>query len=200
MRARVRLTVLSVLVWSPLGTASFILSAQAGPPVTLTPQTSGTTALLQAVSIVDDQTAWVSGHKATWAHTADGGVTWKAGSVPGADSLQFRDVYAVSEDTAFLMAAGPGALSRIYHTVDGGLTWQLQWTNPDPKGFYDCFAFWDPSHGILFGDQVDGQTIMLADDGRKHLDSHPALPPSRPVRHRGRIRRQRHLHHHPRRP
>jgi len=149
------LSVLSAL------TVSTALSAQVAPPVTLTTQASGTTALLQAVSIVDDQTAWVSGHKATWAHTADGGVTWIVGTVPGADSLEFRDVYAASEDTAFLMAAGPGARSRIYHTIDGGLTWQLQWTNPDPKGFYDCFAFWDPTHGILFGDQVDGKTIML---------------------------------------
>jgi photosystem II stability/assembly factor-like uncharacterized protein len=173
MRARAVRSVLSV------STALSALSASSAfsqSPPRLTTQTSGTTALLQAVSIVDDQTAWVSGHKATWAHTADGGLTWIIGTVPGADSLQFRDVYAVSEDTAFLMAAGPGALSRIYHTIDGGLTWQLQWTNPDPKGFYDCFAFWDPTHGILFGDQVDGQTIMLqTTDGTLWN----ALPPSR---------------------
>jgi photosystem II stability/assembly factor-like uncharacterized protein len=172
MSAKEQLTISSVLTAL---TVSSVLSAQAAPPVTLTPQSSGTTALLQAVSIVDDQTAWVSGHKATWAHTADGGVTWIFGTVPGADSLQFRDVYAVSEDTAFLMAAGSGSMSRIYHTIDGGLSWQLQWTNPDPKGFYDCFAFWDPSHGILFGDQVDGRTIMLqTTDGVLWS----ALPPS----------------------
>ena len=174
MRASARLPALRPSRrWEPLaatwrlGSAlASVLSALSAPALAqsaprLTAQSSGTTALLQAVSIVDDQIAWVSGHKATWAHTADGGVTWTTGTVPGADSLQFRDVYAVSEDTAFLMAAGPGALSRIYHTVDAGLTWQLQWTNPDPKGFYDCFAFWDPTHGILFGDQVDGQTVML---------------------------------------
>src|SRR5882672_2771991 len=92
----------------------------------LTPQQSGTTALLQAVSVVNDKVVWVSGHAGTWARTTDGGTTWTPGTVPGADTLQFRDVQAFSADEAFLMAAGPGELSRVYHTSDGGKHWALQ--------------------------------------------------------------------------
>src|SRR6266480_4522293 len=43
---------------------------------TITEQQSHTTALLQAVSAVDDSVVWVSGHHATWVRTVDGGRTW----------------------------------------------------------------------------------------------------------------------------
>ncbi|HEU4631862.1 MAG TPA: hypothetical protein VFS08_19080 [Gemmatimonadaceae bacterium] len=133
----------------------------AGSTPTLQPQQSGTTALLQAVSPVSDRVVWVSGHRGTWARTLDGGATWQTGHVPGADTLQFRDVYAASADTAFLLSAGPGALSRIFRTVDGGRSWAEQHVNPDSAGFYDCFAFWDASHGLVYGDAVDGRLVVL---------------------------------------
>ena len=41
-----------------------------------TAQTSGTTALLQAVSVVNVDTVWVSGHDGTYARTTDGGTMW----------------------------------------------------------------------------------------------------------------------------
>jgi photosystem II stability/assembly factor-like uncharacterized protein len=134
----------------------------------LTPQTSGTTALLQAVSVVSNTVVWVSGHQGTWARTTDGGTTWITGRVAGADTLQFRDVQATSATTAWLMAAGPGEMSRIYHTTDGGTTWVLQHTNTEPKAFYDCFAFWDSKHGALLSDQVDGRTVMLETTDGEH--------------------------------
>lgn len=133
----------------------------------LIPQSSGTTALLQAVSVVNDQVVWVSGHDGTYVRTTDGGATWTAARVPGADSLQFRDVEAFSAREAFLMSAGSGELSRVYYTNDAGATWTLQNLNTDPKAFYDCFAFWDQRHGALLSDQVNGRTVMLetTDDG-----------------------------------
>ncbi len=84
------------------------------PNPILEAQSSGTTALLQAVSVVDENIVWVSGHRATYARTVDGGATWEAGVVPGPDSLQFRDVHAVDAKTAYLLSAGPGDMSRIY--------------------------------------------------------------------------------------
>ena len=108
----------------------------------LTEQASGTTAHLQAVSAVNDTVVWVSGHRATWARTTDGGRSWAAGSLQGADSvLQFRDVHALSADSAWLLAAGPGERSRIYFTADGGRSWRLQFLNRDTSAFYDCFDF-----------------------------------------------------------
>ncbi|MGD8495542.1 MAG: hypothetical protein PVF05_05080 [Gemmatimonadales bacterium] len=144
------------------------VEAGARPTPVLERQVSGTTALLQAVSPVSDTVAWVSGHQGTWARTLDGGRTWTAGRVRGADSLQFRDVHAASADEAWLLSAGPGELSRIYHTTDGGSSWTLQWTNPEPSGFYDCLDFWDRRFGLAYGDAVDGELRVLeTSDGGK---------------------------------
>jgi photosystem II stability/assembly factor-like uncharacterized protein len=157
------------------------------PPVRPTfitiPQSSGTTALLQAVSVVDSEVVWVSGHQGTYARSTDGGATWHAAVVPGADSLQFRDVHAVDANTAYLMSAGNGELSRIYKTTDGGANWRLQFTNHEPKAFYDCMAFWDADHGIAMSDEVGGHfPIIATDDGGRSWKpvSRSALPPALP--------------------
>ncbi len=157
--------------------------APARPAFITIPQMSGTTALLQAVSVVDSEVVWVSGHEGTYLRTTDGGATWHAAIVPDADSLQFRDVHAVSADTAYLMSSGNGELSRIYKTTDGGASWRLQFTNREPKGFYDCMSFWDSDHGIAMSDEVGGRfPIIFTDDGGAHwrpVDS-AALPPALP--------------------
>ena len=131
------------------------------PVPVLTAQPSGTTALLQAISPVSARVVWVSGHQGTYARTVDGGATWSAGRVPGADTLQFRDVHAVGADTAFLMSAGNGELSRIYRTTDAGRSWTLQHLNTDPDAFFDCMAFWDARRGIVFSDAVRGSHVIL---------------------------------------
>lgn len=152
------------------------------PPVR-TPQASGTDALLIGISPVDARVVWVSGTGGTFARTLDGGATWTAGVVPGADSLQFRDVHAVHADTAYLLSAGPGALSRIYKTTDGGRSWTLQYTNPEPDGFFDCMDFWDAESGIAFSDAVGGAfLIVTTHDGGQTWERIPPerLPPAQP--------------------
>lgn len=146
-------------------------------------QVSGTTALLQAVSAVNDSVVWVSGHAGTYARTIDGGRTWESAKVPGADTLQFRDVHALDANTAWLMSAGSGELSRIYHTTDGGATWALQFTNAEPEAFYDCMSFWDERRGLAYSDQVDGRIMILStmDAGASWtLVPGDALPPALP--------------------
>jgi photosystem II stability/assembly factor-like uncharacterized protein len=138
---------------------------RAGRPA-LTPQASGTTQRLQAVSPVDARVVWASGLGGTYALTTDGGATWRARVVPGAEALQFRDVQGVSDRVAYLLSAGPGAESRIYQTADGGDTWQLQFQNQDPKAFYDCFAFWSPARGLVAADSIDGRLpVLVTADG-----------------------------------
>ena len=124
-------------------------------------QASGTTQLLIGISVVNERVVWVSGTGGTFVRTTDGGATWRAGRVPGADTLQFRDVYAADANTAWLLSIGTGAASRIYVTHDAGLTWTLQLTNDEPKGFYDCLDFWSPSRGLAVGDGVDGRMVVL---------------------------------------
>ena len=126
-------------------------------PPKLTPQNSGTTQLLIAVSPVNSRVVWASGTGGTYVVTTDGGETWKAGVVPGAESLQFRDVQGVSDQVAYLMSIGNNTTDfRIYKTVDGGANWTIQFTNETVNAFYDCFAFWTPNRGITHSDSVNG--------------------------------------------
>lgn len=155
------------------------------PPPTfvprLTSQEAGTDVLFIGAHAVDAQTVWLAGTRGTYARTRDGGATWTTGVVPGADTLQFRDVHAVSADGAYLLSIGSGAASRIYKTTDGGRTWQLSFQNEDAAAFFDCLAFWDAEHGIAFSDAVDGVfPVITTDDGGATWQYVPAdaLPPA----------------------
>jgi photosystem II stability/assembly factor-like uncharacterized protein len=147
-----------------LGTAA----AQSGPRV----QISHTTEALRGVSVVSPKVAWASGTHGTYLRTIDGGTLWTPAQVADAATLDFRAVVAFSADEAFLMSAGPGDQSRIYHTSDAGKSWQLQFTNKNPKGFFDSMVFWDPTHGVVVGDPTLDETgkltfeVLLTDDGQ----------------------------------
>jgi photosystem II stability/assembly factor-like uncharacterized protein len=140
-----------------------------------TAQTSGTTASLRGLAAVSDRVAWASGTSGTYLITTDGGATWKSAQVPGAESLDFRDVHAMDARTAWLMSAGPGDKSKIYHTTDGGAHWSLEFTNPEPSGFFDAIAFWDAKRGLVLGDPVGGRQVVLTTENWRRLDTPPAL-------------------------
>src|SRR5689334_8796054 len=118
-------------------------------------QTSGVTARLRGVSAVSESVAWASGSGSTVLRTADGGVTWRKLTV-ASDKLDFRDIDAIDAQTAYVLSIGNGADSRIYKTRDAGATWTMQFKNDDQKAFLDAMTFWDASHGLVFGDSIDG--------------------------------------------
>jgi photosystem II stability/assembly factor-like uncharacterized protein len=126
------------------------------------PQNSGVDVQLRGISAVSDKVAWASGAKGTVLRTIDGGATWERLEIVGAEALDFRDIQAFDQNTAFVLSIGPGEQSRIYKTADGGKIWQRQFTNSDPKAFYDCFAFWDSTHGIAVSDSVNGKFPLIA--------------------------------------
>ena len=164
-------------------------------------QFSHTTESLRGVSAVTRQIAWASGTHGTYLRTVDGGQTWTPAQVPGAASLDFRAVVAFDADEAFLMSAGPGDQSRIYHTTDAGKHWQLEFSNGNPKGFFDSMMFWDRTHGVVLGDPISDDRVpddsipdgprkgksgalkfelLLTDDGQTWHSIPPAnLPPAR---------------------
>jgi len=143
------------------------------------PQTSGTIASLRGVSVVNAQVVWASGAGGTYLTTRDGGATWRADKVAGAEKLDFRAVWALDENTAFLLSIGNGDQSRIYKTTDAGSHWKLLFTNPDAKGFFDGIAFWDREHGIVAGDPVDGHTVIFTtEDGGEHWQRQSTAPAS----------------------
>jgi photosystem II stability/assembly factor-like uncharacterized protein len=148
-------------------------------------QPSHTTESLRGVSSVSAKTAWASGTHGTYLRTTDAGAHWQAAQVPGAEALDFRAVVAFSADEAFLMSAGPGDQSRIYHTVDAGQHWQLQFKNENPKGFFDSMIFLDRTHGVALGDPVPDETgklkfeLLTTEDGQTWQSIPPAqLPPA----------------------
>jgi photosystem II stability/assembly factor-like uncharacterized protein len=165
--------------------AVLLVAANVGAQSTPRVQVSHTTENLRGVSAVSRGIAWASGTHGTYLRTTDAGVTWIAAQVPEASALDFRAVVAFSAEEAFLMSAGPGEQSRIYHTADAGRSWQLQFTNINPNGFFDSMVFWDRSHGIVLGDPVPDELgklkfeLLLTDDGQTWRPLAPSkLPPA----------------------
>ena len=134
-------------------------------------QPSHTNESLRGVSAVSNKIAWASGAHGTYLRTTDG-QHWTPAQVPNATTLDFRGIVALSADEAFLMSAGPGDQSRIYHTTDAGQHWQLQFIATNPKSFFDSITFWDKTHGIVLGDPIPDETgklkfqVLLTDDGQ----------------------------------
>jgi photosystem II stability/assembly factor-like uncharacterized protein len=115
----------------------------------------------RGLSVVDANIAWVSGTKGTFGRTTNAGETWTVGIVPNAGNLDFRDVKAFGESTAYLLSAGPGDQSRIYKTTDGGKKWTLQFKNADRDAFFDAMAFWNEKDGVALGDPVNGRFQLI---------------------------------------
>ena len=146
-------------------------------------QTISSDADFRGLCVVSPKVVWASGTKGTYARTADAGKTWSVATVPGAETLDFRDVKAFGETTAYLLSAGPGEDSRIYKTTDAGKTWALQFKNSDRDAFFDAMAFWDDKNGIALSDPVKGHfQLIVTDDGGTNWRLLPAknLPPALP--------------------
>lgn len=150
--------------------AAFLLAASplaldvatpAQSPPRWTAHAAGVTARLRGISAVSDRVVWASGAAGTVVRTADGGGTWQVLRVPDSEALDFRDIDAIDERTAYVLSIGPGEASRIYKTTDAGATWALQFRNDDPKAFYDAMAFRDGRTGFALSDSVDGRFVVI---------------------------------------
>ena len=121
-----------------------------------------TDASFRGLDVVNEKVIWASGTGGTVVRTIDGGKNWKVITVKGAEKLDFRDIEAFDENTAYILSIGNGDSSRIYKTTDGGKRWKLQFKNIDEKAFFDSIAFWDEKHGIAQSDPVDGKYVFYA--------------------------------------
>lgn len=142
---------------------------------------SRSNASMRGLSVVDANVIWASGSGGTVLRSVDGGATWESRNVPGADSLDFRDIEAFDDMLAYVLSAGEDG--RIYRTVNGGRTWALQFRNTTKGAFFDCMSFWDARNGIAMSDPVDGRFLLIrTDDGATWRE----LPrESRPVSNQG---------------
>ena len=152
-----------LLVWS--GCAGLPDRAARAPDVVA--QASGTDVLLVGLDALSDSVVWTSGTNGRVGRSLDGGASWHFVTVPGADTLQFRDVHGVDAMTAYVLSIGPGSASRIYRTSNGGATWVRLFENRLRGAFYDCFDFWPDGGGLVFSDAVDGAfPIVRSERGR----------------------------------
>ena len=143
---------------------------------------TGVTSRLRGVSAPGENVVWASGAGGTIIQTTDGGRTWKTLAIPDSEKLDFRDIDAFDDRTAYVLSIGPGESSRIYKTTDGGNSWLLQFRNEDPKAFYDAMSFQDSTRGFAFSDSVDGQFVILRTDngGQTWTRILTGLPPALP--------------------
>lgn len=123
------------------------------------PLESGVSAGFRGLSGVSDQVAWASGSGGTVIRTIDGGQTWEDVSVPGTDTIQYRDIEAFDANTAIVLSAGLPAV--VYKTTDGGESWEQKYFSMVEGTFYDAMDFWNEQEGIAFGDAIDGRLLIL---------------------------------------
>jgi photosystem II stability/assembly factor-like uncharacterized protein len=150
--------------------------AQSWQPVTV-----ATTASLRGLRAVNEKIVWASGTGGTVIRTIDGGRNWNVMTVPGAEKLDFRGIWAWDANSAFIMSSGKAedGSAKIYRTANGGKDWVLAFEQKTPGVFFDAIAFWDRQHGIVLSDPVGGRFLVFltGDAGATwRQSSTPSLP------------------------
>lgn len=121
---------------------------------------------LRGIAAVSDEECWVTGTNGTVAKTLNGGKSWKYMTVPGADSLDFRDIEVFNSNEALILSIGTGESSKIFKTRDGGKTWKIVFQNEKEEGFFDAFTFWNGHEGMMQGDPINGKLYLLTTTDR----------------------------------
>jgi photosystem II stability/assembly factor-like uncharacterized protein len=140
-------------------------------------QTSGVEATLRGVSVIQTNAGkyvvWASGTKGTVLRSTDEGKSWQQLKVDGGSDLDFRDIEAFGEETAYTMSSGDGEKSRIYKTTDGGKSWMMQYTDKRPGFFLDALVCDSKIHCYALSDPVDGKFVILATHDGQHWQELP---------------------------
>jgi len=134
----------------------FVGSAQ---EFTIIPLSSGTNTSIRGLSIVDDQHAWVSGSNGYIGKTSNAGKDWTWTKPASFEKLDFRDIEAFDDNNAVIVNAGSPAYVLV--TTDGGQRWKETYVNADSAVFLDGMDFWNPNHGMIFGDPIKGKLHLL---------------------------------------
>lgn len=141
-------------------------------------QSTGVDANLRGVSVSTDNSSgkhivWASGSNGVILRSLDEGKTWTQLHVAGGDTLDFRDIEAFGENTAYVMSSGDGDKSRIYKTTDGGKSWALQYTDKRLGFFLDSLACDSRTQCFALSDPVEGKFLILTTDDGRHWKELP---------------------------
>ncbi len=144
---------------------NFILGGE--PQVAeLIPVKVNTTSSFRSVSVVNDKVVWLSGTNGTVCRSVDGGLHFDCLSVMGFETADFRSLYAFDDSNAVI--ANTGSPAQILRTANGGISWEVVYEKFNPDAFFDGIDFWNEQDGIIYGDPIDGQMLILVttDGGR----------------------------------
>lgn len=138
---------------------------------------TGTSAGLRGLFVVNEQVVWASGSQGTVLMTEDSGATWKIMQVPGAENNDFRSIHAWDENRALVFGvAGP---DFGFLTGDGGRNWKVVYSDTTRGVFFDSVKFCDENTGLALSDQTDGKpyVIKTSDAGRtwRKIENLPPL-------------------------
>lgn len=114
---------------------------------------------LRGLSAIDEKTCWISGQNGTIMRTIDGGKNWIDCSTTNFDSVDFRDIQAFDDQSAFIVSAGLPA--TILHTTNGGESWNQVFYSNQEGLFFDAIDFFDSKNGIAFSDAIDSTLKIL---------------------------------------
>lgn len=120
--------------------------------------TSGRKTSIRGLSVVNDNTIWVSGTNGMVGKSTNGGKDWKWFQVKGFEKADFRDIEAFDATTAVVIAVAEPAY--ILRTTDGGQNWKVVYENKTKGMFLDALEFWNSESGIVIGDPLDGKLFI----------------------------------------
>ena len=124
---------------------------------------------------------WIGGTRGAVIHSSDGGTNFSVSTVPGADSLDFRDLAILDEQTVLLMSAGPAenGAARIYRTENGGKSWKLAYQIKE-KGYFFDSIIWERKQGLILSDPAGPfyGLIRIKNKGRDYQLLNPAKHPA----------------------
>ncbi len=114
---------------------------------------------IRGLSVVNDNTFWISGTNGTVAYSVDGGININWMKVTGYDSVDFRDIEAFSSTEAIIMGISEPAF--ILKTIDAGKTWKKVYENKTKGMFLDAMEWWNQQSGIVIGDPINGKPFFI---------------------------------------
>jgi len=129
-----------------------------------------TKASFRSIHAVNSKVVWAGGSQGTVLKTTNGGANWIVLKVAGYELLDFRGIYAMSHNVAFIMSAGEAekAAAVILKTEDGGVTWKEVFRTFEKGVFLDALKFRNAKVGYVLGDPVGNKPYVLkTTDGGK---------------------------------
>jgi len=119
----------------------------------------------RGMSVVNENTIWVSGSSGTICRTTDGGKTWQWVNPKGFENRDFRDIHGYDDQRAIALAIdSPGLLIR---STNGGQSWQTVYRSDEAGIFLDALDFEGP-RGIAIADPINGRfrIVYTLDSGK----------------------------------